>query len=136
MALEDHPAHEAASFYKECVGDFKGKDPLCRKIDVLSNFIINYIYIYIPILPILFINYIIYITIRKNVYIVVDGNVRRVERTCGYERSKLPCYKADNDYHFETVCQCFTDGCNGSTKLPIFTLSFIIILGYINYLLV
>lgn len=47
----------------------------------------------------------------------MEGTLRRVVRACGWERSHRPCYKADNDDHLETVCQCFTDGCNGAAGI-------------------
>ncbi|XP_068617955.1 uncharacterized protein [Battus philenor] len=36
----------------------------------------------------------------------------RVTRGCGWVRHRRDCYKADNEDHLETVCQCFTDDCN------------------------
>ncbi|GBP08941.1 hypothetical protein EVAR_78314_1 [Eumeta japonica] len=38
----------------------------------------------------------------------------RVNRGCGWVRDRRECYKADNEDHLETVCQCFTDGCNAA----------------------
>lgn len=39
----------------------------------------------------------------------------RVVRKCGWERhDKLDCYSASNDDHTETICQCFSDACNGA----------------------
>lgn len=38
----------------------------------------------------------------------------RITRGCGWVRHKRDCYKADNDDHLETVCQCFTDDCNSA----------------------
>lgn len=60
----------------------------------------------------------------------------RVVRTCAYERSKTDCYNADNDHHFETVCQCFSDGCNGADHLPTFHLFSTFIMAIVaHYLL-
>ncbi|CAH2044213.1 unnamed protein product, partial [Iphiclides podalirius] len=39
----------------------------------------------------------------------------RVTRGCGWVRHHRDCYKADNEDHLETVCQCFTDDCNVGT---------------------
>ncbi|XP_049876449.1 uncharacterized protein LOC126374039 [Pectinophora gossypiella] len=38
----------------------------------------------------------------------------RVTRGCGWRQHYKPCYKADNEDHLETVCQCFTDACNSA----------------------
>ncbi|KAL0822048.1 hypothetical protein ABMA28_005418 [Loxostege sticticalis] len=43
-----------------------------------------------------------------------DSEVR-VTRGCGWVRHHRDCYKADNEDHLETVCQCFTDDCNAAT---------------------
>ncbi|XP_059054869.1 uncharacterized protein LOC131848927 [Achroia grisella] len=40
-----------------------------------------------------------------------DSEVR-VTRGCGWVRHHRDCYKADNEDHLETVCQCFNDDCN------------------------
>ncbi|XP_026488024.1 uncharacterized protein LOC113394807 [Vanessa tameamea] len=45
-----------------------------------------------------------------------DAEVR-VTRGCGWVRHHKDCYKADNEDHLETVCQCFTDDCNGAMTL-------------------
>ncbi|CAG9129574.1 unnamed protein product [Plutella xylostella] len=45
-----------------------------------------------------------------------DSEVR-VTRGCGYVRHRKDCYKADNEDHLETVCQCFKDDCNGAATL-------------------
>ncbi|CAG9788920.1 unnamed protein product [Diatraea saccharalis] len=42
-----------------------------------------------------------------------DSEVR-VMRGCGWVRHHRDCYKADNEDHLETVCQCFTDDCNSA----------------------
>jgi len=50
--------------------------------------------------------------------IYVKENVERVIRKCGWiSHPQLDCYKYRNEDHDETVCQCFTDGCNGSSSL-------------------
>ncbi|XP_055638358.1 uncharacterized protein LOC129776635 [Toxorhynchites rutilus septentrionalis] len=54
---------------------------------------------------------------RKYSINVLLNDHKRVVRDCGYERSKSDCYMADNDDHLETVCQCWTDGCNGSATM-------------------
>lgn len=36
----------------------------------------------------------------------------RVTRGCGWVRHHKECYRADNQDHLETACQCFTDHCN------------------------
>ncbi|CAB3234406.1 unnamed protein product [Arctia plantaginis] len=41
----------------------------------------------------------------------------RVTRTCGWVRHHRDCYKADNEDHLETVCQCFSDHCNAGAKI-------------------
>uniref|UniRef100_A0A2A4JDV0 Uncharacterized protein n=1 Tax=Heliothis virescens TaxID=7102 RepID=A0A2A4JDV0_HELVI len=41
----------------------------------------------------------------------------RVTRSCGWVRHHKPCYKADNEDHLETVCQCFEDECNAASKV-------------------
>ncbi|XP_013148159.1 PREDICTED: uncharacterized protein LOC106110798 [Papilio polytes] len=41
----------------------------------------------------------------------------RVTRGCGWVRHHRDCYKADNEDHLETVCQCFQDDCNAGTAL-------------------
>ncbi|XP_047522066.1 uncharacterized protein LOC125060979 [Pieris napi] len=38
----------------------------------------------------------------------------RVTRGCGWVKHHRDCYKADNEDHLETVCQCFTDDCNSA----------------------
>ncbi|XP_026322751.1 uncharacterized protein LOC113232294 [Hyposmocoma kahamanoa] len=40
----------------------------------------------------------------------------RVTRGCGWKRFYRDCYKADNEDHLETVCQCFSDDCNSSKQ--------------------
>ncbi|XP_061718857.1 uncharacterized protein LOC133526318 isoform X1 [Cydia pomonella] len=45
-----------------------------------------------------------------------DSEVR-VHRGCGWVRSRRDCYKADNEDHLETVCQCFDDGCNAANSV-------------------
>ncbi|KAJ9587913.1 hypothetical protein L9F63_018650 [Diploptera punctata] len=40
------------------------------------------------------------------------GSHVRVVRSCGWERYKRDCYEYEDEDHKETVCQCFTDGCN------------------------
>ncbi|XP_073961275.1 uncharacterized protein [Choristoneura fumiferana] len=47
-----------------------------------------------------------------------DSDVR-VTRGCGWVRSRRDCYKADNEDHLETVCQCFEDGCNAAAPAVI-----------------
>lgn len=49
---------------------------------------------------------------------VFFGEEKRVVRACGWKQisSNASCYKADNEDHLETVCQCFTDGCNGASE--------------------
>ncbi|KAJ0174458.1 hypothetical protein K1T71_009566 [Dendrolimus kikuchii] len=41
----------------------------------------------------------------------------RVTRSCGWIRHHRDCYKADNEDHTETVCQCFTDDCNAARSI-------------------
>ncbi|XP_034834894.1 UPAR/Ly6 domain-containing protein crok-like [Maniola hyperantus] len=41
----------------------------------------------------------------------------RVTRGCGWVKHRRDCYKADNEDHLETVCQCFSDNCNGVDNL-------------------
>lgn len=41
----------------------------------------------------------------------------RVTRSCGWVRHRRDCYKADNEDHLETVCQCFSDDCNSADTL-------------------
>ncbi|XP_038110806.1 uncharacterized protein LOC6050427 [Culex quinquefasciatus] len=53
---------------------------------------------------------------RKMVYTVIQNKHHRVVRECGYEPSPKDCYMADNDFHLEMVCQCWTDGCNGAER--------------------
>ncbi|XP_055548200.1 uncharacterized protein LOC129731866 [Wyeomyia smithii] len=53
---------------------------------------------------------------RKITITVLKGEHHRVVRDCGYERSNTDCYKADNEGHLETVCQCWTDGCNSAVR--------------------
>lgn len=53
---------------------------------------------------------------RKMVYTVIQNKHHRVVRECGYEPSPKDCYMADNDFHLEMVCQCWTDGCNGADR--------------------
>ncbi|KAM3957906.1 uncharacterized protein ACR2FA_008051 [Aphomia sociella] len=48
-----------------------------------------------------------------------DSEVR-VTRGCGWVRHHKDCYKADNEDHLETACQCFTDDCNHSNRLSSF----------------
>ncbi|XP_039756344.1 uncharacterized protein LOC120631019 [Pararge aegeria] len=53
----------------------------------------------------------------------------RVTRGCGWVKHRRDCYKADNEDHLETVCQCFSDDCNGAaylnySLLNIITISF------------
>ncbi|XP_041982326.1 uncharacterized protein LOC121735542 isoform X2 [Aricia agestis] len=40
----------------------------------------------------------------------------RVTRGCGWVKHHRACYKADNEDHLETVCQCFTDHCNAAPR--------------------
>uniref|UniRef100_A0A1W7R7F3 Putative conserved secreted protein n=1 Tax=Aedes albopictus TaxID=7160 RepID=A0A1W7R7F3_AEDAL len=54
---------------------------------------------------------------RKISVTIMKPKHHRVIRDCGYERSHLDCYLADNDGHLETVCQCWTDQCNGVHRL-------------------
>ncbi|VVC94558.1 unnamed protein product [Leptidea sinapis] len=42
-----------------------------------------------------------------------DAEVR-VTRGCGWVKHHRDCYKADNEDHLETVCQCFSDHCNSA----------------------
>lgn len=49
-----------------------------------------------------------------------DDEIRTI-RSCGWIQYHLPCYKADNDDHLETSCQCFEDGCNGSSQVHVFS---------------
>ncbi|EDS44320.1 conserved hypothetical protein [Culex quinquefasciatus] len=46
----------------------------------------------------------------------IQNKHHRVVRECGYEPSPKDCYMADNDFHLEMVCQCWTDGCNGAER--------------------
>lgn len=41
----------------------------------------------------------------------------RVMRSCGWVRHHRDCYKADNEDHLETVCQCFSDDCNATGRV-------------------
>ncbi|EAT37773.1 AAEL010263-PA [Aedes aegypti] len=54
---------------------------------------------------------------RKISVTIMKPKHHRVIRDCGYERSHLDCYVADNDGHLETVCQCWSDQCNGAERL-------------------
>ncbi|XP_054269085.1 uncharacterized protein LOC128990633 [Macrosteles quadrilineatus] len=38
-------------------------------------------------------------------------------RKCGWVKHNEECYRVRNWDHSETVCQCFTDGCNFGTAL-------------------
>ncbi|XP_018914325.2 uncharacterized protein [Bemisia tabaci] len=76
------PNQTSSIYYKPCIGDFKGRQPFCRKIE------------------------------QK---IFERDDMVRVVRKCGWERhDKLDCYSASNDDHTETICQCFSDACNGA----------------------
>ncbi|XP_045451441.1 uncharacterized protein LOC123660396 [Melitaea cinxia] len=59
----------------------------------------------------------------------------RVTRGCGWVKHHKACYKADNEDHLETVCQCFSDDCNSAMTvnhsiLTIFTSLAFILLKY------
>lgn len=47
----------------------------------------------------------------------------RVTRGCGWVKHRRDCYKADNEDHLETVCQCFTDDCNSAIMMKYSILS-------------
>lgn len=49
----------------------------------------------------------------------MEGDLQRTIRSCGWVKTneRVTCYKADNDDHLETVCQCFQDGCNGAATV-------------------
>lgn len=49
-------------------------------------------------------------------------NTQRTIRSCGWIKSHLACYKADNEDHLESNCQCFDDGCNGANHIKVFSL--------------
>ncbi|XP_023944725.1 uncharacterized protein LOC112050650 [Bicyclus anynana] len=51
----------------------------------------------------------------------------RVTRGCGWVKHHRDCYKADNEDHLETVCQCFSDDCNGVNALNYSLLSILTI---------
>ncbi|XP_062551957.1 uncharacterized protein LOC134217190 [Armigeres subalbatus] len=56
---------------------------------------------------------------RKITITILKPEHYRVIRDCAYERSDSACYKADNEDHMETVCQCFSDQCNGVSRLKV-----------------
>lgn len=68
-------------------------------------------------------------------FAVMEGTLRRVVRACGWERSHRPCYKADNDDHLETVCQCFTDGCNGAAGMGAISAIAAAMVAFVTYYL-
>ncbi|XP_058445871.1 uncharacterized protein LOC131427017 [Malaya genurostris] len=65
---------------------------------------------------------------RKISITILNNKHQRVIRECGYERSKNNCYKADNEDHLETVCQCWTDECNRAIGLEYKLTAFIAII--------
>ncbi|XP_058056570.1 uncharacterized protein LOC131207952 [Anopheles bellator] len=71
---------------KECPRDDEGRDPFCRSMFVL-------------------------VLGGKN-----QPDHTRILRECGYVRHHRPCYSVENGGHEEVVCQCPTDGCNGSAQ--------------------
>lgn len=87
-------------FYKDCNVDLEGRKPFCRKIQTLGN-------------------YNLVLKIKKNNFefsSVFYGDEERIIRSCGWMQtlSNFSCYKDDNQHRLETVCQCFTDGCNSA----------------------
>lgn len=60
---------------------------------------------------------------------------KRTTRSCGWVQHPRPCYKADNDDHLETSCQCFEDGCNGSNQVQVFSVVALLLLSlFCSYL--
>lgn len=144
--------HIVAEYYKPCEGDFHGEVPFCRKTDLtgtipcmcrFTTFIIlthfNLKSRKCPLLPEI-VYYFVFVQTKQiclllelriaksiyciNIYTVMAGDLRRTIRSCGWIRKSTNalCYKADNDDHLETVCQCFEDGCNSATGLRRFSI--------------
>ncbi|KAJ8712562.1 hypothetical protein PYW07_005404 [Mythimna separata] len=58
----------------------------------------------------------------------------RVTRSCGWVRHHKACYKADNEDHLETVCQCFDNECNAAAPLSSAAALVLALLGLNMYL--
>lgn len=61
---------------------------------------------------------------RKLVTLVLEGENKRITRTCGWltekdETRADSCTKKDSDFIFKTSCNCFSDNCNHSTHLKV-----------------
>ncbi|CAH2093230.1 unnamed protein product [Euphydryas editha] len=55
----------------------------------------------------------------------------RVTRGCGWVKHHKACYKADNEDHLETVCQCFSDNCNAAVTIEYSALTTLTSLGLV-----
>ena len=44
---------------------------------------------------------------------------KRVIRGCGYDKADVDCYMTKTPSVSTKVCQCFTDGCNGSNSVTL-----------------
>lgn len=128
--LHAYPPHNVSVFHQPCEGDYGDSGPFCRKItykcesfdESKSEINIHWFLLF----------YFIAVKFLKS----TDLAASRIVRSCGREKSTKDCYNADNDHHFETVCQCFSDGCNGADNLPVFHLiSFFMMAITARYLL-
>ncbi|KAG4066766.1 hypothetical protein HA402_012833 [Bradysia odoriphaga] len=71
---------------------------------------------------------------RKTVIeVLLPDKVLRTTRSCGWIKHRRPCYKADNEGHLETSCQCFESGCNGSSNLYTMSAISLFILGVVVF---
>ncbi|GLV34674.1 uncharacterized protein CBL_09154 [Carabus blaptoides fortunei] len=70
--------------YRECNGDYHGKQPFCRK------------------------------TVQTIIDEVRIVRVHRSCGWEEDEINTKPCYKYENDFHLEVICVCLTDGCNAA----------------------
>lgn len=81
-------------FLRECDGDYKGKQPFCRKTTQ---------------------------TILDEVKVV---RIHRSCGWEEDKINRKPCYKYETDFHLEMVCVCVEDGCNGAPFTAVGTMPF------------
>ncbi|XP_031634916.1 uncharacterized protein LOC116348158 [Contarinia nasturtii] len=103
--LHAHPPHKVAGFHQQCDDkDSEGNPAFCRTITYKFKFLKN-----------------------------TDLDASRVVRTCGFQKSPKDCYTVDNDHHLESVCQCFTDGCNSAAGISVFGFLFTLVIASALY---
>ncbi|XP_037024887.1 uncharacterized protein LOC119066482 [Bradysia coprophila] len=105
-SLATFSPHLTAAYFKECeeLDKYNGSKPFCRKNELEVKY---------------------------------PEKIKRTVRSCGWLKSPatpLSCTSRDYDGHIEVKCQCFEDGCNGSSQMEMFSLITLAVLNVLVFI--